>query len=120
MPTINPATGEIVDDVVPRPFHETLTELAGGDTDHELAFALRRLVDAVQDTGKGGRLTLTLEVAFDGAGRIVIKDSVTEKLPEHTRPTTSFFVDKHGDPSRRDPNQPEIPGVTQLRKDNHA
>lgn len=114
-------TGEITgDDTEPRPFDQTLRELGEGSTNHELGDALHRLIDRVQDTGKGGSLTLTIAVASDGAGRIAVKDTVSLKLPEHNRPTTSFYVDKQGNPSRRDPNQPALPNLDDRRANREA
>lgn len=111
MEITNPVTGEIVNKPDPRPFDQTLREIGEGSTNSEMGESLHRLIERVQDTGKAGTLTLTVGVGFDGQGRIVIKDQISLKLPEHSRPTTSFFVDKEGNPSRRDPNQPELPGV---------
>lgn len=107
----NPRTGEVHDDPEIRPFTEVLRELGEGSTESELSEAPWDLVQRVQDTTKAGSLTLTLAVGFDGYGRLTIKDEVKLKLPEFNRPTTSFFVDKTGNASRRDPNQPVIPGV---------
>ena len=110
----NPRTGEVHDDPEIRPFTEVLSELGEGSTESELSEALWDLVQRVQDTTKAGSLTLTLSVGFDGYGRLTIKDEVKLKLPEFNRPTTAFFVDKTGNASRRDPNQPVIPGVGDL------
>ena len=54
-------------------------------------------------------------VGFDGGGRLIVKDEMSVKLPEFNRPTTSFFVDKHGNASRRDPNQPSLPHLDDRR-----
>ena len=110
----NPRTGEVHDDPEIRPFTEVLRELGEGSTESELSEALWDLVQRVQDTTKAGSLTLTLAVGFDGYGRLTIKDEVKLKLPEFNRPVTAFFVDKTGNASRRDPNQPVIPGVGDL------
>ena len=112
---INRATGEVVDDPEIRPFDEVLRDLSEGHTLTELSAAFWDLLQRVQDTAKAGSLTLTLAVGFDGVGRIVIKDELKLKLPEHNRQTTAFFIDKQGNASRRDPNQPQIPGVTPIR-----
>lgn len=114
----NPATGEVVTNPDIRPFDEILAELSDGSTLNELSDNLWELIQRVQDTGKSGHLTLTIAIGADGAGRLVVKDEVKVKLPEFNRPTTSFFLDKNGNPSRRDPNQPELPNVTRInRKD---
>ena len=52
--------------------------------------------------------------------RIQVKDEVKVRLPEFGRPTTAFFIDNTGNASRRDPNQPEIPGVTHIRTNREA
>ena len=76
------------------------------------------VVQRVQDTAKAGSLTLTIHVGFDGQGRLVVKDEVKTKLPEFSRPESRFFIDKHGNPTRRDPNQPELPNLADRRRDN--
>lgn len=110
---IDHRTGEMVT-AEPRPFTEILSELAGGETAIEAAGAFYDLLAAVQDTGKGGTLTLTLKVGFDGAGRVMVSDQVTSKPPQHDRPQTAFFIDKRGNASRRDPNQPTLPSITDI------
>ena len=72
---------------------------------------------AWQLAGKAGSITLTIKVAGDGRGRVQVLDEVKLRLPEYNRPQTSFFIDKHGNASRRDPNQPEIPGVTHINRE---
>jgi len=111
----DPRTGDIDDNIEPRKFDEFIRELAEGATNSELSDALWDLLDRVQDTGKGGTLTLTIGVAFDGQGRIQVKDMVKTNLPEFSRVPTSFFIDKKGNPTRRDPNQPELPSLEARR-----
>lgn len=114
-------TGEVIDEPTIRPFKDILLELGEGSTHNELSDAFWDLLQRVQDTGKAGTLTLQIAIAPNGTGRIDVKDEVKVKLPEFNRPQTAFYVDRHGNASRRDPNQPEIPGVTNIRKDtNHA
>lgn len=113
----NPRTGEITDDPNIRPFDQILRELGEGSTLSELSEAMWDLVQRVQDTAKAGHLTLTLHVGFDGQGRLVTKDEVKVRLPEYSRPETRFFVDGHGNPSRRDPNQPELPNIADRRRE---
>ncbi len=111
---IVPGTGEVVE-AQPRPFTEVLAELGEGTTLSELSEAFYDVIQRVQETAKAGSVTLHLAIAFDGQGRLVVKDEVKQKLPEFSRPETRFFVDKTGNASRRDPNQPEIPGVTNIK-----
>lgn len=116
----NPRTGEVVEDVNPRPFNEFLRELGEGTTNSELSEALWDLLQRVQDTGKAGSVSLSLHVSFDGFGRIQVKDEVRLKLPEYSRPTTSFFIDETGNASRRDPNQPVLPSLEKARAKKEA
>lgn len=114
---INPATGETVTDPPVRPFHEVLREVGEGHLNVDLSEAFYDLLRKVQATGRAGALTLTLNVKPSGAGRVEIVDSVKTKLPEFDRPKTAFFIDRNGNASRRDPNQPEIPGVTHINRE---
>lgn len=111
----NQRTGEVIDDPEIRPFSQVLQELGEGSTLNELSEAFWDLIQRVQETAKAGSLTLHLAVGFDGQGRLVIKDEVKMKLPEFSRPETRFFVDKNGNASRRDPNQPMIPSLDDRR-----
>ena len=111
----DPLTGEVIEDPPIRPFADWLHEQSSGKTHDELSEALWDLVQRVQDTGKAGSISLTLHVGFDGNGRVSTKDEVKLKLPEFNRPATAFFVDKHGNASRRDPNQPELPNIADRR-----
>uniref|UniRef100_A0AAU8B0N4 Uncharacterized protein n=1 Tax=Dulem virus 32 TaxID=3145750 RepID=A0AAU8B0N4_9CAUD len=111
---INQRTGEVVDNIDVRPFREILAELGEGSTEQELSEAMWDLLQRVQDTGKQGTVTLAITVAPNGAGRIEVKDEVKLKLPEYARPATAFYLDKQGNATRRNPDQPEIPGVTHI------
>lgn len=110
----NPRTGEVVE-AEPRPFDQVLRELGEGQTLDELSEAFYDVIQRVQDTSKAGSVTLHLTIAFDGQGRLVVKDEVKQKLPEFSRPETRFYVDKAGNASRRDPNQPLLPSLDDQR-----
>lgn len=115
----NPRTGEVVD-TEPRPFDQILRELGEGATLSELSEALFDVVQRVQETSKAGSVTLTLHISFDGQGRLVVKDEVKQKLPEFNRPETRFFIDRSGNASRRDPNQPVLPSLDDARTKREA
>lgn len=72
----------------------------------ELSDALRELVGKVRDTGKGGSLTLTIEVKpLDGDSNVLtVNDQIRVKAPEHSRKGSLAFPDAHGNLSRSDPN----------------
>lgn len=113
----NPITGEVIEDPNIRAFSAILGDLGEGQTNSEMGEAFWDLLQRVQDTGKAGTLTLTIKVQSDGRGRVQVVDEVKLRLPEYNRMPTSFFIDKHGNASRRDPNQPEIPGVTPINRE---
>ena len=111
----NRDTGEVVENPEIRPFSAILRELGEGATESQLADDFWDLLQRVQDTGKAGTLTLTIKVQGDGRGRVKIIDEVKLRLPEYNRPMTSFFIDKNGNASRRDPNQPALPDLDEHR-----
>ena len=116
----DPRTGEVVDDPTIRPFSQVLQELGEGSTLAELSEAFWDVIQRVQETAKAGSLTLHIAVGFDGQGRLVVKDEVKTKLPEFSRPETRFFVDKHGNASRRNPDQPLLPSLDDRRNAREA
>ena len=72
---------------------------------------LQELVKACADTGKKGKLTITLEVIPAEIGTVVVRDDVTAKLPKPERSSTSFYADEQGALHREDPRQPEFEEV---------
>lgn len=100
-----------------RPFSELLFSQRRGLFHEEATEKLNALVRAVQETGKGG--TLTIAVAIKPAGRnaalVIVRDEVKAKLPEPEKGDGLYYVDRHGNLVRDDPNQPGLPfGVKEL------
>jgi hypothetical protein len=94
-----------------RPFAAVLAELAKGQIHTDASEQLHRLVDAVQEHGKEGTLTVKLTVgpiAKDDTSVLVVKATVDSKPPK-TAPSSAYFVDGTGNLSRRDPRQGELP-----------
>ncbi|WP_295014833.1 hypothetical protein [uncultured Microbacterium sp.] len=75
-------------------------------TDVEAAETLRKVIAAVQDTGKVGSLVVRLDVkpADGGIEAVVVTDKLTAKIPEKTRIGSLAFITKDGDLSRTDPS----------------
>ncbi|WP_342640914.1 hypothetical protein [Rhodoligotrophos ferricapiens] len=92
-----------------RSFSAILAELDHGRVHDELTEKLADLADAVRDTRKAGTVTLTLTVKPNGERSVEITDSIKAKLPEGDKAKSLFFVDEHGNLSRRDPRQMEMP-----------
>lgn len=112
-----------------RPFSEFLREQDRGHTHDVLSRRLHELISAVQETGKGGSLTLKIDVKpipGTGAKTLTVTDAVAAKIPAAERPKSIFFVTNDGNLTRNDPTQPVITGLrevepiapTQIRKVN--
>lgn len=101
----------------PRDFGSFLLEQARGKTHDELSHALHDVTKKVIETGKKGSLTLTLSIGLlgkDPAEGLVITDQIKTKIPEHDRPSSVFYPDRHGNLSRRDPNQLSFEDLTTI------
>lgn len=82
--------------------------------------ALAALSEAVQRTGRGGTVTLTLTVKPASKGdRVVVAvvDTVTVKLPAAEKGDTLMYVQEDGSLSRRDPRQPDLPGFRDVSRE---
>lgn len=98
------------------PAQVTLNALRDGQVMNELAQHIHDAVVAVEEHHKGASVTLTME--FKPLGTKGVSDAfeiigeVTSKLPKPPTPSTLFFSDEDGNPSRTRRNQEELPGVT--------
>lgn len=110
--TTSKSTDQDDDDVVARPFVDLLAEVKRGSLADELTTKLHELVSAVTATGKKGTLTLRLDVSMQPKTEmLVIADQVAVKVPQLERGQSLWFVDPHGNPTRRDPSQLEFEGI---------
>ncbi len=92
-----------------RPFGEWLTAQRQGALNVEAGFELNQLVEAVRDTNKGGTLILTIRIEPGKGNSLEVTDKVTIKPPQHDRETALWFADDHGNLTRVDPRQPQLP-----------
>lgn len=99
-----------------RPFADWLREQSKGATHEELSVALNDLIQRVGDTRKAGSIQFTVKVGPMKGDKtaIVIEDQIKLKLPEHDRQASLYFVDKHGNPVREDPNQPAFESLREV------
>lgn len=103
------------EEVQVRPFAAFLQE--HGNTHDDLSVALQELVVAVAKHGKSGTLMLKLTVkpAAKGMEHVLsVMDQITVKAPAGERAERIFYSDEHGNLTRRDPRQPELPGMRAL------
>ncbi|WP_314325475.1 hypothetical protein [Paenarthrobacter ilicis] len=73
----------------------------------------KKVIQAVEETGKAGSVTLVIKVDPDkkAPGVFRISDNVSIKVPAHDRGTRIYFKDDSGNLSRSNPNQPELEGL---------
>lgn len=90
-----------------REFVSWLLEHNKGRTADEMTEKLAELVVAVQETGKPGKLQLTISVspAKGVDDMVVVSDSVRLNAPVLDRPATMFFASRDGELTRDHPNQ---------------
>lgn len=91
-------------------FAAFLLTLAKGRTHRELSEALRTLTAAVNETGKPGKMTLTIAIKPQGndTGAVTVTDSIAVKAPAYDRPASIFFVDDHANLVRNHPHQDSL------------
>jgi hypothetical protein len=93
-----------------KPFAAWLQEQRNGGLHGELSDALADLVAACLEHGRQGTLTLKVDVKPNKDGvTLLVTDEVKVRAPEADRPPALFFADAHGNLSRSNPHQPELP-----------
>ena len=88
---------------------DLLKELEGGQFVDELTNILPKITQAVMETRKAGALKISLKFSPTGRGSVEVDAEFDEKIPEHDRSSTTFFVDGELNLVRNDPNQPTLP-----------
>jgi hypothetical protein len=96
-----------------RPITDLLRDLRNGLLLDELAIQMQCLVNAVDETGKAGKLVLTLDVKpfAKAGGAMVIKDTIKATLPKLDNSGTVLFATPEGNLQRSNPRQEELPGI---------
>ena len=93
-----------------KPFAAFIQEQRGGNLHGELSDALAELVLAVSEHRKKGTLQLKILVVPNADGTTVtVADEIKLNAPEGERGAAIFFVDEHGNLSRQNPRQIELP-----------
>lgn len=92
-----------------KPFSDVLREIEGGRFVDDLTRDLRKVVNAVLETRKAGALTINIKVAPTGRGSIEVDAVHKPTIPEHSRPSTTFFATPDGTLMRDDPRQEKLP-----------
>lgn len=100
---------------------EVMKELRNGSSLLELSEKLDSLVTAIRETGKAGKITLTLKLSPMGDSTDIHQMLITEEIkvekPEKGRAASLFFVRNDNVLSRNDERQPELPGLRVVEMD---
>lgn len=102
-----------------KPATDTLRLLEGGAFLDKASEKLAELVRSVEETGKAGKLTITLDLK-KAAGAIAIKSNVTAKVPEPKADETLLWATVEGNLTVQNPNQRSldlqvVPGKGEVR-----
>ncbi len=90
---------------------ETLKDIRSGLFVQELNEKFHNLVQACQDTGKMGTLSLTIKIKPDrGSGTAMVEDALKVSVPQEPR-STMFHITPDSNLSLRDVRQREITGL---------
>lgn len=89
---------------MPRPITDTLRLLHGGLFIDECSDKLAEIVKGVDETGKAGKLTITLDLKKAG-GAVAVLARVTDKTPEEVPDADLFWPTVEGNLSQSNPNQ---------------
>jgi hypothetical protein len=87
-----------------RPITDTLRLLQGGTFLDQCSEKLAEIVRGVDETGKAGKLTITLDVKKAG-GAVSVLAKVTDKTPEEAPDADLFWPTVEGNLSVQNPNQ---------------
>lgn len=96
-----------------RPFFDTVRDINNGTAVDELDAGMQSLVQAVQRTGKGGKITLVIEVTplKNSTEAVQVKASVTSKEPGFDDAGSIMFPTPEGNLQRSNYKQPDLPGI---------
>lgn len=92
---------------MPKSFTDTLRMLRSGQFADECTEVLSEIVKQVDETGKAGRLTITLDLKKTG-GAIAIVAKVTDKTPEAPPDADLLWATVEGSLSYDNPSQQKL------------
>lgn len=91
-----------------------IAQVGRGSGLEEIAREFDQVMNAVRETGGSGELVIKLKVegkSWDDKGRLTevgVTHSVTSKRPKRKIGASTFFVTRHGDLTRNNPDQMEM------------
>lgn len=96
----------------PRTFAAVIASLRYGELGDELTDALRELTHACAETGRPGKLTLTLSLKPGKGRHFSVVDDVVLKKPKAEKGESLMFPTPDGYLTRDDPKQLRLDGLT--------
>lgn len=99
----------MTNDIEGKPFTDVLGEIENGHFLRELTAKVYEVVRATQETRKPGAIKIALRINPTGRGSVEVDAKFDANVPEHDRPSTTFFLTPEGTMMRNDPNQPQLP-----------
>lgn len=90
-----------------KPISETLKLFQGGDFNVKAGELFASVLRGVEDTGKAGKLTITLDVKQQN-GAVAVLAKVTDKTPEVLPDADLYWTTPEGNLSLRNPAQRDL------------
>lgn len=87
-----------------KPITDTIRMLQGGAFAVKAGELFAAMLRGVEETGKAGKLTITIDVKKAGAA-VAITSKVTDKTPEEIADADLFWATVEGNLSLQNPNQ---------------
>lgn len=94
---------------MPRDFAELITDLGHGETHARLSDDLAKIVEAVEETGLPGKMTITIAVKRSGERTANVDTKWKTDIPRHPAPSQVFFFEAGGGLAKSDPRQTNLP-----------
>jgi hypothetical protein len=92
-----------------REFADLITDLGHGEVHQRLSEDMAKIVEAVEDTGLKGKMTITITVKRTGE-RVAMVDLQSKlDIPRHPAPSSAFFFEEGGGLAKSDPRQQKLP-----------
>lgn len=94
----------------PRPFFDTARDIRRGQFLEDCADEMQKVVAAVEETGKSGKLVIEIAIkpASKGQGAVMVADKISAKLPQLPVGETILFVTPENNLVATDPRQKSI------------
>lgn len=103
-------------DVIHADFASFLKLVNKGNTEAEASLALEKITAAVKDTGRAGSFSIKVSITPAGKGEVTqvfVDAEVSTKEPKKDRKHTIFFTTNNNTLVRNNPEQNEMPVITE-------